>query len=502
MNSTVTLGGLAALMAAAGALVASQPDQAQAQVAAKVESQTRPNFGVLLDPPTRSYRNRGSTHARRWRDYGRYRPDYRPHPGPSYGPGYTIGGAEEIVLVDCGGNPGSGAVEAAVRRVRPGGTLVLRAKGAGACVGWLNIDKPMTIIGEGGFDPRDWDRHPGATLQAPDGFPCLTASPGVRVEIRDVVFAAPRGGEAACLVGYNAEFVLNRVGIRYTGDEAAIYADGGLIDVRNTIIEAETIAPAIVADGATLTAYELSVSKATIGAEITPGSNGQPSILNRVMFRGEQTSGGFGPRSVGLMVRGARDIGEVKVTDSFICGYNDGVAVDGAALEISGSKICRANQGAILYSGSLKVNRNSIRAATYGVAADSGRLVVTNNVFSGVGRRAIAFDDRVSAEISGNSVYSRAQCAPSFRPRWRDRHEPVWRAPEHRGVECAYGSYPREWWDQEDGVLGLPYEDQGYQLDGYDRFRQGYGWYDREGRYVYSDRPTGDQRWRGGGWGR
>ena len=38
------------------------PEPAQAQVAAKVEAQTRPNFGVLLDPPTRG---RARSH-RRW----------------------------------------------------------------------------------------------------------------------------------------------------------------------------------------------------------------------------------------------------------------------------------------------------------------------------------------------------------------------------------------------------------------------------------------------------
>src|SRR5687767_277541 len=172
-----TVAGIAVIAAAVAGVSLSQGPSAHAQVAAKVESQTRPNFGVLLDPPTRSYRNRGSHHRRY--DYGRHRPDWRPG---SYRPG-----GEEIVLVDCGGNPGTGAVEDAVRRVRPGGTLVIRAR-AGACVGWLNIDKPLTIIGESGFDPRDRDRNPTPTLIAPDGLPCMTVAQGVRVEIRDMMF--------------------------------------------------------------------------------------------------------------------------------------------------------------------------------------------------------------------------------------------------------------------------------------------------------------------------
>ena len=116
-----TVAGVAVIAAAIAGVALSQGPAAHAQVAAKVESQTRPNFGLLLDPPTRSYRNRGSHHRRY--DYGRHRPDWRPD-YPSYRPG-----GEEIVLVDCGGNPGTGAVEDAVRRVRPGGTLVIRARG-------------------------------------------------------------------------------------------------------------------------------------------------------------------------------------------------------------------------------------------------------------------------------------------------------------------------------------------------------------------------------------
>ena len=236
-------GALAALAVVGGLTVAAP--QVQAQTAARVESQTRPNFGLLLDPP--ASRARPQRQPRRF-NYGSHRLDW--HPGqPPYGP---IGGSEEIVLVDCGGNPGTGAVEDAVRRVRPGGTLVIRAR-AGACVGWLNVDKPLTIIGEGGFDPRRWNENAPATLQAPDGLPCITVASGVRVELRDIVLSSPRGGDAACIVSYGATIATNRVGIRHAGDEAAIYADGCEIDLRDTVIDAQTLGAAIVADGAALT---------------------------------------------------------------------------------------------------------------------------------------------------------------------------------------------------------------------------------------------------------
>ena len=46
------LSGAAVIIGAVGAF-ALGAEPTKAQVAAKVESQTRPNFGVLLDPPTR-----------------------------------------------------------------------------------------------------------------------------------------------------------------------------------------------------------------------------------------------------------------------------------------------------------------------------------------------------------------------------------------------------------------------------------------------------------------
>ncbi|MFN3670174.1 MAG: hypothetical protein ACK4VY_12780 [Brevundimonas sp.] len=477
------IGGVFAI-AATVALFAFVDGPAQAQVAAKVESQTRPNFGVLLDPPTRSYRNRASSHRRH--DYGRYRPDWRPRP-------YRPGG-EEIVLIDCGGNPGTGAVEDAVRRVRPGGTLVIRARG-GACVGWLNIDKPITIIGEGGFDPRRWESHPEPTLMAPDGLPCMTVAQGVRVEIRDMVFASPRAGDAACIVGYGAEIVMNRVGFRHAGDEAAIYADGGLLDLRDVIIEAQTIAPAIVADGAVLNAWEMAVSGAQSGLELIPGA-GQTSRLEAVTLKGTGAPNAFGPRSIGIVIRSGREYGRVEIENTAILGYVEGVAIEGASVEIKNSRVGRSDKGVVLYNGELRLSDSRIRASTVGVAAASGHAVVVNNVFAGV-REVIYAENRATVEASGNRVWSQSLCRPQFRDRYSGRYEPYWRPGQ--GWECMYGSYPQNWWEAEDGLLGLPYYDDGYQLDGYRDYQSGRGWYDRDGRYIRDDRYQGEDRWRRGG---
>ncbi len=482
------MGGVAAI-AATVAVFAFGEGPAQAQTAAKVESQTRPNFGVLLDPPTRGSRSRGSHHRRY--DYGRHRPDWRPGP--------LRPGGEEIVLIDCGGNPGTGAVEDAVRRVRPGGTLVIRARG-GACVGWLNIDKPMTIIGEGGFDPRRWASNPQPTLMAPDGLPCMTVSSGVRVEIRDMVFASPRAGDAACIVGYGAEIVMNRVGFRHAGDEAAIYADGGLLDMRDVIIEAETIAPAIVADGAVLTAWELAVSGAQSGMELIPGA-GQTSSLNAVTLLGTGAPNAFGPRSIGIVIRSGREYGRVEIENTAIVGYVEGVAIEGASVSIANSRVGRSDKGVVLYNGELRLSDSRIRATTVGVAAASGHAVIVNNSFSGMHWDVIYEEGRrATIEASGNRVWSRyiSQCRAQFRHRYRGRYQPYW-VGSNQGWECMYGAYPQNWWNEADGLLGLPYEDDGYQLDGYREYQAGRGWYTGDGGYIAANRPVGEDRWRGRG---
>ncbi len=408
-------------------------------------------------------------------------------------------------MVDCGGNPGSGGIEDAVRRLAPGGTLMIRAR-AGACVGWLNIDKSITIIGDNaGFDRRDWNSGPTASVQAPDGMPCMTVAPGVRVEVRDIVFESRRAGEASCIIGYGADIVLNRVGMRHGGDEPAIYLDGGRLDIRNSVIEADTISAALMTDSATVNAWAVDISRAQSGMDLNPGP-GEPSRLSDVSMRGSDVAGTFGPRSIGLIVRAGRDYGRVEVSDSRICGYVEGVVVEGASVEVTDSKICRAEKGAVLYSGELILKESRIRASTVGYAAAAGRAEIKNNVFSGM-RWFDHVEPRASVDVSGNWIYTRQDlCRPIFRPMYRDRYAPDFRGSGRGDYTCRYEPYPTDWWAEEEGWLGIDYYNDAYTLDGYDRYEDGYGWYDQTGRYVADERYYGDDRWkeprRSGWWGR
>jgi hypothetical protein len=475
--------GLAAATLAVTSLTLFAPSVVQAQTAAQVESQTRPNFGVLLDPPSRSSRARGN---RRGGNAGDHRPGHHPAPPRQ--------GTEEVVLVDCGGNPGTGAVEAAVRRVRPGGTLIIRARG-GACVGSLNIDKPMTILGEGRIDLDDWNRGIEPTLQAPDGYPCLSVAPGVRVEVRDIVFAAPQAGRAACIDGLDAEILLNNVGLRYAGDEAAIYAEGGVLDMRKVKIDAQTSSAAIVADRATLTTDDVILAGALVGVEIVPGAE-RESILSRTRFVGPNTVDEAGASTIGLLIGGGRTFGRVTLNSVTICGYNDLISVENGGVVINRSRLCAAKRGVVVYSGSAILRDSRVARVDEGMVIGLGEGAAIGNVFAGV---YVPFHNGI--EASGNRIWSRNdQCKPALVQRYRDRYSPSWE--DRGGYRCEINDYPRAWWEQDEGSYGYPYENYAYQLDQYDRYRQGYGWYDCRHRYVNNDRYRGDDRWSRGGWGR
>ncbi|CAN5410266.1 hypothetical protein BH10PSE1_BH10PSE1_22340 [soil metagenome] len=476
------------VMAAAAGAVAliislSGPAPAQAQVAARVESQTRPNFGLLLSPQTNS---RPRREHRRF-DYRDHRPDWG-H-GPDYGPGrppFPGGpGGQQNVTIDCGGNPGSGGVEDAVRRVAPGGTLTIRNVG-GACVGWLNIDKAMTVRGSGGYGG-------GVTLQAPDGLPCITVRPGVRAIIQDMVLASPKGGDAPCIAGDEATITAERIAIRHVGDEAAILIRGGLLDIRNSTIDAQTMSPAILVDAGTLTAVGVNVTNAQSGVEIAPGPGG-PSSLTNVYLTGEHNPSNFGPRAIGVNVRSRREIGELSIVNSRICGYGEGVAVDGVRVSIQGSKICLADKGVVVYGGELTLTGSRVRARYVGVVAQAGRAVVTNSVFSGV-EEAFFEDARGDIDARNNQLWSRGrECQPEFRPEYRGRFTPFWPSRDDR-FTCQQRPYPQQWWAEEEGSLGINYVNDAFEVPGLRRFNSGCGWYDSRGAFIDDTRYYGEARW-------
>ncbi|WP_296814829.1 hypothetical protein [Brevundimonas sp.] len=472
------LGGLAAIAAFVGVTLADAP-RAEAQ-AAKVESQTRPDFGLLLDPPPRSSRPRSHGRERpwRWRDhYSGWRDDH----GRDW-EFYWRGRPDDVAAVDCGVEASPYLLQRAVDHLRPGGTLVLRGQG---CLGWLDINKPLTIIGDADIGRMDFDAVPPATLRAPDGLPCMTVAAGVRVEIRDVVFESGNAGDAACIVGYDAEIVMRRSAIRYVGDESAVFADGGRFDFRDGLISADTLGAAVVGYGASVQVERAHVTSSSLGFELTPGGAAPSSLSDLVMLAG-QRSEGYGPRAIGVLVRGSRELGRVSIAGAVICGYDEGIAVDGSSAQVVNSLVCVARKAAVLYSGDLSIENSLLGAEDVGVAAGAGRARIVNNTFFAVSRVFVV--ERAQVESYGNRVYSQNACRPGRRPRdgRREQGRYDWFAPQGDGWNCAYDDYGgRDFYDRGESLMGRQYQDYSPEWDGYDRYSQGEGWYEDDNRYHW-----------------
>jgi hypothetical protein len=330
----------------------------------------------------------------------------------------------------------------------------------------------------------------------------VTVASGVRVEFRDIVFAAPRAGDAACIVGYGGEIVMNRVGIAYAGDEAAIYSDGGLVDLREVAIDAQTVTAAIVADRGTLTTDELLISGAQSGIEVTAG-DGPPTRINRTRLLGPHRPNNFGPRSIGLLVEARRDYGEIAITNSKVCGYPDAVVVEGATVRLDHVRICKAQNGVTVFNGEVSVDHSRIVALRTGVWAIGGNGRITNSQLVGMNR---PFDeDRGRVAGDHNRVWSKYACENrwALERRYGNRYAMYLRDWEP-GYRCQSDPYPREWWARDEQPLGVDYDPHVDFRQGWDRYKSGLGWYDCKGRYVNDSRHVFDDRWLRGsrGWTR
>lgn len=471
------LGG-AVIVAAVFLLTLGDATRAEAQ-AAKIESQTRPDFGLLLSPPPRSSRpySYGRDRPLRWRDH---HPDWRDDDG------HWRGRPDDVAMVDCAAPSGPYELQRAVRHLRPGGTLILRGRGA-ACTTWLDIDRSLTIIGDADVDYTESVATATAALQAPVGQPCITVSPGVRLEMRDVILESTNGGDAPCIVGYDAEIIMRRTAVRYTGDGPAIFADGGTLDIRDSVVSANTMGPGIAAFGGGVTAHRVRVSDASLGLELSPGA-GQTVALSEVILLAGRRAEGFGPRALGILVRAARNTNRISVSNSVICGYDEGVSIDGAFVDVTDSLICMSRKGAVVYAGDLSIERSSIGAEEYAVAVSQGRARVLDNLLFGLRNQYTVFVNEPGShlEASDNLLYSHEICTPQLVPRQGRRERGRYdRFPiSGPGWACAYDHASYDFHQRGERHMGREFYDYAPEWDGYDAYSRGAGWYDEYGRYV------------------
>ena len=473
---------LAWVVAAASVLaVGLSATGARAYVAAKIDEQIRPNFGVLLKPELRRHHHE-PWYGRRY-GYRRYGPNgayggYGPsgpygqgnggyRPGGGYGAGNGYGqGAEQSVTVDCtdptlGPTPVSDAAQWVVN----GGVVYVRAHGV-ACKETLQLDHPVVIAAEES-SAFTTDPTPSPVVFSPqDGQPCVLIAQGVKeVELRGLDFISPKGGMASCIEAWDSEVALVHVDITYSGDQAAVYLTGGHLVVRESRIEAHTYDAAIVTENAGVDMAKVRIRSDVNGMDLTLGA--QESKLEHV---GIINHGIGGPGSAGIILRGQRSGGSLlRVRDGTICGWRVGVALErGARAEIERTRICRSSFGVISDGGDVGVRESAIGADHIGVYIQAGQGRVTHSRIYDLGdwRDALESDDGAGLTASDNWFYAKIGC---------DKFDWGRRESCKNGAEAPGGLRDESDFDRDDR--------DGWNIDGYDRG------YTRDGPVNWFDKP-------------
>lgn len=366
----------AAALAAAVGLTGLTQDAA-AQQSARVESTVNPHFGWLLNPPIppRVRRPWGGHHH---------------HPG-----------TETAVMVDCD-KPGAD-VQAALNRLRAGGTLVLRARGGGTCTGSLTVNYPVTIIGEGAWRWNSLEPTgpgPQAILRAAPGQPCLTikATAG-DVRIRDMVIDMPSGGRRACVEAWGTYVDLNDTVIRYVGDGAAVEIQDGSLKMNRVRIASRSQEAAVVTIDSSADLTEVDIAATRVGLDL--GAGRKSNRLRGVGVTGvsDGRDASYGSPVAGVYIRsplgGAPETTlsgvyvedfraglwfeagvNVRSEDGYVIGSDIGVVVEGGDVKLLGLLVSAREMGVYARAGRTSVRYASIfNVSSAAINADRGALV-------------------------------------------------------------------------------------------------------------------------------
>ncbi|MBI1406863.1 MAG: hypothetical protein GC145_12130 [Caulobacter sp.] len=416
---------------------------------AKVDQQIRPNFGGLINPPLRPHYRPERWKPSRYR-WGRrpYRPGYQPR-RPGYDDGYYDDYPRDqmVGVVDCG-DPQAGPtpISDALQGIADNGILYIR--GGAACHETIIVQYPVVIAGEGSSIFSGADVAP-ATIMPAAGNACIRIAAGVKgVELRDLNFKTEQGGRMPCIEAWDAEVALVRTNVEYWGDASALYASGGRVIMRDSVIDARSWDPAVLIEGAVIDIARSKIAGEAGGLDLTPG-NGE-SRLDQV---GIIARGGETPGDVGLLLRGLRSgTGTMSLRNVVVCGWTTGLHLErGAQVDMSRSRICNSQRGVISAGASLNVRESAIGAREIGAYIASGRASFTHNRFYGGGRPAYAEPGAV-LEMNDNWVYWDRDC-------WRERFD--------AGLYCVSSrTLPGSLRDENSWSSGYR---RGWEGDGYDR---------------------------------
>jgi hypothetical protein len=490
---------LLAVATAMGLGMTAAPAPALALPDAQIDQQIRPNFGGLITPPLKPrYRpDKWKPSRYKWgrkptrpgwksRNDDGYYDDYprdqmvavvdcgtgvyiagdtsgvsdRGPPPPADGGSYSNGGSSNAPPQaggygdDRGGDSYGGRrgyasptpVSDALRTLADDGVLYIR--GAAACTETIIVEHPVIIAGEGPSIFATGAETSSATFTPSAGNACIRIASGVkRVELRDLTLKTQQGGRMPCIEAWDAEVALVRVNVEYWGDASAVYASGGRVIMRDSVIDAKSWDPAVLIEGGVIDIARTKISGEAGGVDLTPGNGDSRLDQVGIIARGGET-----PGDVGLLVRGLRSgTGTMTIRNVVVCGWNTGLHLErGANVNIARSRLCDAQRGIISAGASLTVTESAIGAREIGVYAGSGRTKVSRSRFYGGARPGYAEPGAV-LELEDNWVYSDSDCL---------------RARYDRGLYCITSrALPGSL--RERGWSGGGYR-RGWESDGYD----------------------------------
>ncbi len=323
---------------------------------ARVSASIRPCFGMLLGP---------EMHTCGYHHYGsRY--------------GYHVEGGRYDASVDCD-RAHPGYVEQVAAGIREGGVLYLKAHER-SCVVSLTINRSITIIGEG------YGGSQIPVIVAPDGESCITIKPSAqRVILKNLYISSPRGDESDCVVSTNSEVTLQGSEIRYQGNQAAIHANGGRVNIiEGSHIIAKTRGYAVTMSKVTLLAEDSEIASTVSGirADLTGDSQ-----IHGVTLQQLADWHGFdrGKGGSGLDIKVVDSDAIVNLSDLTVAFFPDGVLLDGGGEGLLSHSLIRgANHGVTSWLERSRIIENTIIADEIGVEVKQGTTYIGRNEIAGV----------------------------------------------------------------------------------------------------------------------
>ena len=389
---------------------------------AQIDSQLRPHFGELLNPPIRRYHPyRPVYRLNRWESgyggqYAPLGPDYDHYQGPwtdrrwRSDHGYPVQGPIQTITVDCGdASAGPTPLSDALFALADGGTLYIRSGGR-ACSEPLVITRPVTIVGEAAsaFDSNS----PGPPVIAPPpGQPCIQVMPGAgRVELRDLILRADHAGPAACIQSWDTELALVHADVRYAGDASAVYVSGGRLVGRHSQVGSGGYDPAVTTEGASLDLDNFDITTAVNGLDITPGTG--PIALDHV---GVSNAPGVDPSltpETGITIRYAPHGGEpLALRNSHVSGFRTGLWLDqGARIQVAGLSVSHAVIAVVSRAVDLNLTGSTLTVASTGVYVVMGHARIVKNTIHDFDGPPILVERGADVFVDDNGIWPMHRC--------------------------------------------------------------------------------------------